>query len=81
MPRRHYLRISAEPHNGTARRIESLLRRAGLMVQNRAQRGDAGHVHLAFLTSPCDDEHIAEVEAAVRRLGRVQDLLILGVAE
>jgi homoserine O-acetyltransferase len=81
LPRRHYLRVSSEPHSGTARRIESLLRRSGLMVQNRAQRADDGGLHLAFLTSPCDDDHIAEVEAAVRRLGRVQHLLCLGVAE
>jgi homoserine dehydrogenase len=81
LPRRHYLRVSSEPHSGTARRIESLLRRSGLMVQNRAVRGSEGRLDLAFLTSPCDDDHIADVEAAVRRLGRVQHLLVLGVAE
>jgi homoserine dehydrogenase len=37
--RRHYLRVSAEPHAGLVRRIESLVRRAGLAVQSRAQRG------------------------------------------
>ena len=37
--------------------------------------------HLGFLTSPCDDDHIGEVEAAIRRLGRVQHVLCLRVAE
>jgi hypothetical protein len=81
LPRRHYLRVSSEPHAGTARRVESLLRRSGLQVQNRGMRGDDGRMHLGFLTSPCDDDHIAEVEAAIRRLGRVQHVLSLGVAE
>jgi homoserine O-acetyltransferase len=81
LPRRHYLRVSSEPHAGTARRVESLLRRSGLLVQNRAVRGDDGRMHLGFLTSPCDDDHIGEVEAAIRRLGRVQHVLCLGVAE
>src|SRR6185503_17878631 len=37
-PRRHYVRVSAEPHPGLVRRIDSLVRRAGLTVQNRAER-------------------------------------------
>ncbi len=36
--RRHYLRLSAEPHPGLVRRVDSLVRRAGLTVQNRAAR-------------------------------------------
>jgi homoserine dehydrogenase len=43
-PRRHYLRASGEPHPGLERRIESLVRRAGLTVQNRAARTDAPSV-------------------------------------
>src|SRR5690606_36605592 len=31
-PRRHYLRVSAEAHPGLARRVDSLVRRAGLSV-------------------------------------------------
>jgi len=81
LPRRQYLRITAEPHSGLGRRVESLLRRCGLVVQNRATRGEPSRVHLAFLTSPCDDERFRDVEIAVRRLGRVQHLLRLGVAE
>jgi homoserine dehydrogenase len=79
--RRRYLRVTAEPHAGVARRIDSLVRRAGMTVQNRASRGEAERTHLGFLISPCDDARIAEVAAAVRRLGRVQQTLVLGVAE
>src|SRR4029079_19242681 len=32
--RRHYVGISAEPHPGLVRRVESIVRRAGLVVQN-----------------------------------------------
>jgi hypothetical protein len=39
--RRHYVRVSAEPHAGLARRVESLVRRAGLSVQARATRSEA----------------------------------------
>jgi homoserine dehydrogenase len=79
-PRRHYLRITAEPHAGLARRVESLIRRTGMGVQNRAQRGEPERMHLAFLVSPCDDARITEVANAVQRLGRVQRLMVLGVA-
>jgi homoserine dehydrogenase len=80
-PRRRYLRVTAEPHAGVARRIDSLVRRAGMTVQNRASRGEAERTHLGFLISPCDDARIAEVAASVRRLGRVQQTMVLGVAE
>jgi homoserine dehydrogenase len=80
-PRRHYLRITAEPHTGLGRRVDSLVRRTGLTVQNHASRGEPDRVHLAFLISPCDDARVAEVAAAVERLGRVQRVLTLGVTE
>ncbi len=80
-PRRHYLRITAEPHAGLARRVDSLIRRTGLAVQNRAHRGEPEREHLAFLVSPSSDAQIAEIEASVERLGRVQQILRLGVAE
>jgi homoserine dehydrogenase len=80
-PRRQYLRITAEPHAGLARRVDSLVRRAGLVVQNRAERPGPDRVHLGFLISPCDEAKAADVEAAVRRLGRVERLLRLGVGE
>jgi homoserine dehydrogenase len=80
-PRRHYLRVSAEPHPGLARRIESHLRRADLEVQNRATRSETGRVHLAFLTSATSDSRIAELTEAIRRLGRVEEVLVLGVVE
>ena len=39
-PRRHYLRITGQPHPGLERKFEGLVRRLGLVVQNRATRGD-----------------------------------------
>src|SRR5262249_50269803 len=84
-PRRHYLRITASiespTHAGLARRVDSLIRRAGLTVQNRASRGEAERVHLAFLVSPGDDARVAEVAASIGRLGRVQRVMTLGVVE
>jgi hypothetical protein len=80
-PRRRYLRITAEPHTGLGRRVDSLIRRIGMNVQNHASRGEADKLHLAFLISPCDDARITEVTNAVARLGRVQRILTLGVSE
>ncbi|MCE9580477.1 MAG: homoserine dehydrogenase [Deltaproteobacteria bacterium] len=80
-PRRYYLRVTAEPNAGLARRVDSLIRRIGLTVQNRAARGAGQAQHLGFLVSSATAAEIAEVEVAVRRLGRVQELLVLGVAE
>jgi len=80
-PRRHYLRVTAEPHAGLSRRVDSLVRRDGLAVQNRAARGEGERLHLGFMVSPCDPARIARVAAQVARLGRVQDLLVLGVAD
>jgi homoserine dehydrogenase len=80
-PRRHYLRVTGEPHPGLERRVESLVRRVGLTVQNRATRsGDEG-VHLGFMISPSSDAQIADAQAAVARLARVQQCLCLGVLE
>ena len=80
-PRRHYLRVSAEPHPGLARRIDSLVRRAGLTVQNRARARRAAR-HAPRLRD------LAERRRADRRrrrrssreLGRVEQTLWLGVA-
>ena len=80
-PRRHYLRITAEPHPGLERRVESLVRRLGLTVQNRASRSDRERVHLAFMISPSAEARIAEVAAAVGHLERVQQRVCLGVLE
>jgi homoserine dehydrogenase len=81
LPRRHYLRITAEPHSGLERRVESLVRRLGLTVQNRASRGDGERVHLAFMISASPEAQITEVASSVRRLARVEQLLCLGVLE
>lgn len=80
-PRRHYLRITGQPHPGLERKFEGLVRRHGLTVQNRATRGETDKVHLAFMISPSSDAHIAEVTAAVGHLARVEQRLCLGVMD
>ncbi|MFM8533843.1 MAG: hypothetical protein ACKOEC_09720, partial [Acidimicrobiia bacterium] len=71
-PRRHYLRITGQPHPGLERKFEGLVRRLGLVVQNRATRGDKDRVDIAFMISPSTNAQIAEVAAAVERLARVE---------
>jgi homoserine dehydrogenase len=80
-PRRHYLRVTAEAHPGLARRIDSLIRRAGLTVQNRASRGEPLVTHYGFVISASDDAALLEVVGQIRELGRVEQTLWLGVAE
>ena len=80
-PRRHYLRVTAEPHPGLGRRIDSLVRRAGLTVQNRATRGEPLVTHHGFVISPSDDATIGDVIEQIRALGRVEQTLWLGIAE
>jgi len=80
-PRRHYLRVTAEAHPGLVRRVDSIVRRAGLTVQNRAARGEPLVTHHGFLTSPSDDATIAAVTHQLRELGRVESTLWLGVVE
>jgi homoserine dehydrogenase len=79
--RRHYLRISAEAHPGLMRRVESHLRRAGLTVQNKGERIEGDRAQLGFLTSACSDSRLDEAVATIRKLVRVQELLVLGVSE
>ncbi len=79
--RRHYLRVSAEPHPGFVRRVDSIVRRAGLTVQNRAARGEPLLTHHAFLISPSEDNTIALLDQQLRELGRVEQTLWLGVVE
>ncbi|MDB4954378.1 MAG: hypothetical protein JWO36_1947 [Myxococcales bacterium] len=79
--RRHYVRVSAEPHPGLSRRVDSIVRRAGLTVQNRAARGEPLVTHHGFLISPSDDATIIAVIDQLRELGRVEQTLWLGVAE
>jgi hypothetical protein len=80
-PRRHYLRVTAEAHPGLARRIDSLVRRAGLTVQNRATRSEPLVTHHGFVISASDDALIADVVDQIRELGRVEQTLWLGVVE
>jgi hypothetical protein len=81
LTRRHYLRVTGEPHPGLERRVESLVRRAGLVVQNRAARAEDTRVHLGFTISASSDSAVAQVRDAVARLARVNDCLWLGVLE
>jgi homoserine dehydrogenase len=81
VPRRHYLRATGDLHPGLERRIESLVRRAGLSVQNRARRGEDARVHLAFMISASSEAAIADVYESVQRLARVEDCLCLGAFE
>ncbi|HEU0030208.1 MAG TPA: homoserine dehydrogenase [Kofleriaceae bacterium] len=80
-PRRHYLRVTAKNHPGLARRIDSLVRRAGLTVQNRAARGEALVVHHGFVISASDDATIRELVDQIQTLGRVEQTSWLGVTE
>ena len=80
-PRRHYLRITGQPHPGLERKFEGLVRRLGLVVQNRATRGDKDLVNIAFMISPSTDAQIAEVSSAVEHLARVERRLCLGVLD
>nr|MBA2543898.1 homoserine dehydrogenase [Deltaproteobacteria bacterium] len=80
-PRRHYLRVSAESHPGLTRRVDSLVRRAGIVVQNTASRNEPEVTHHGFVISPSSDAAIAEVVEQIRGLGRVSQTLWLGLAE
>jgi homoserine dehydrogenase len=79
--RRHYLRVTAEPHPGLDRRIETIVRRAGLEVLSRAQRGHGERVSIGLVLSPSDHATMGGVLEATRRLARVVDALVLGVHE
>lgn len=79
--RRHYLRVTGEPHAGLDRRIESLVRRAGLAVQNRASRGHGDLVDLGYIVSAAATAAVDEVCQDVRRLARVKAVVALGVHE
>ena len=59
-PRRHYLRITGQPHPGLERKFEGLVRRHGLTVQNRATRGETD-------TRPPGIHDLAELRRAHRR--------------
>ena len=79
--RRHYLRVTAEPHPGLARRVESHLRRADVSVDNRAERHEGDKVHVGFLTSSQRRDALAPALETIARLGRVEAQLLLGVAQ
>jgi homoserine dehydrogenase len=81
VPRRHYIRVTGQPHPGLERKFEGLVRRHGLVVQNRATRTEDDCVHIGFMISPSGDNQIAEVSAAVERLARVERRLTLGVLD
>ncbi len=80
-PRRHYLRVSGEAHPGLQRRIDSLVRRAGLSVLSHASRGHADGVSHAVVISASDDVQISGLLEQLESLGRVDKALWLGVLE
>jgi homoserine dehydrogenase len=80
-PRRHYLRVTAEPHPGIERRIDSFVRQTGLMVQSRASRGAGDFVHVGFLISSCSTETMNELQSTITKLARVRHSLCLGILE
>jgi len=80
-PRRHYLRVTAEPHPGLQRKLDSLVRRGGLTVQNHAARGEPLVAHHGFVISASDDAQIVSVVDQLRELGRVEQTLWLGISE
>ncbi|MBA3451636.1 MAG: homoserine dehydrogenase, partial [Deltaproteobacteria bacterium] len=79
--RRHYLRVTAEPHPGLHRKLDSLVRRCGLSVQNHATRGEPTVTHHGFVISASDDAQIAALVGQLGELGRVEQTLWLGVVE
>lgn len=79
LTRRHYLRVSAEPHAGLDRRIDSLVRQAGLSVQNRATRTDGDVVSLGYVVSESTMPSIDAVRTSVARLARAREAIVLGV--
>lgn len=82
LPRRHYVRVTGENRPILETRAQRHLRRAGLVVHNRASRVDQeGLLHLAFLVSPSTEAEIAAVAGAAGILGRGQRCLSLGVLD
>lgn len=79
--RRHFLRVTAHGHPGLGRRVESLIRRADLVVQNRATRAEGERAHLGLVLAPSLDDALTPAIEAIRRLGRVEAILQLGVSE
>ncbi|MCW5805503.1 MAG: homoserine dehydrogenase [Deltaproteobacteria bacterium] len=79
--RRHYLRVTAEAHAGLPRRIDSLVRRAGMSVQNRAALNEPLVTHHGFIVSAADDRAMSALVDQLRELGRVEQTLWLGVVE
>ncbi len=79
--RRRFLRVSAERHPALGERIEAQLRRAGLVVHNRATFGNSARRQLGFLTSPVSERGLTEVLERINAMGRVDDTLSLPVLE
>lgn len=84
--RRHFIRVTAEEHPGLARRIDSLVRRAGLAVQSRAEcptssQAGAPIVQLGFVISVSDDATIVGISDQLRALSYVQAVVWYGVVE
>jgi len=79
--RRHYLRVTGARHPGLERRVESLVRKAGLTVQNRAARDEDDRSYFAYTVSPTTGRAITAIRNEVAHLARVEECLCLGVYE
>jgi homoserine dehydrogenase len=80
-PRGHYLRVTADEHEGLTRRVESLMRRHGVEVLKQARRAEPGATHYGFVLSAARKSVIEDAVAAIARLGRVKQTLVLGVTQ
>ncbi len=79
LTRRHYLRVSAEANSDLESQIESILRRAGLTIENRGHHQGEDLHHCAFLVSESSAEEFSQLRASVAALGPVSLCLGLGV--
>ena len=80
-PRRHYVRVTAEPHPGLVRRVEASCAAPASPCRTAPRAASPLVTHHGFLISPSDDATIAALVEQLRELGRVEQTLWLGVAE
>ncbi|MEZ0312145.1 MAG: homoserine dehydrogenase [Myxococcota bacterium] len=79
--RSHYLRVTADEHEGLTRRVESLMRRYGVDVLKQARRAEPDATHYGFVLSVAPKSVIEDAVSAIERLGRVKQTLVLGVTQ
>ncbi len=80
-PRSYYVRVTADEHDGLTRRVESLMRRHGVDVLKQARRAESDVTHYGFVLSLAPKSVIEDAVAAISKLGRVKQTLVLGVTQ